>query len=131
MEAVPGHERGLAATGGSTSTGEALCHLTLKGEEAAATELQRSLSEMGEPESAASGFGRGCRPGGCGVRAAAVRPRSRAWQRRSTAASAGPMPPADRERGVAGRCRGGASLRLARLGTWCRRARERGAGKIS
>lgn len=37
----------LAATGGSTSTGEALRHLTLKGLEAAATELQRPLSEMG------------------------------------------------------------------------------------
>ncbi|SEE51295.1 Replication-relaxation [Streptomyces sp. 2131.1] len=37
----------LAANGGSTSTGEALRHLTLKGLEAAATELQCPLSEMG------------------------------------------------------------------------------------
>lgn len=37
----------LAATGGSMSTGEALRHLTLRGLEAAATELQRPLSEMG------------------------------------------------------------------------------------
>ncbi|MYX68635.1 protein involved in plasmid replication-relaxation, partial [Streptomyces sp. KhCrAH-43] len=37
----------LVTTGGSTTTGEALRHLTLKGLEAAATELQRPLSEMG------------------------------------------------------------------------------------
>ncbi|MGZ2360970.1 replication-relaxation family protein [Streptomyces sp. 372A] len=37
----------LAANGGSTSTGETLRHLTPKGLEVAATELQRPLPEMG------------------------------------------------------------------------------------
>ncbi|WP_330310616.1 replication-relaxation family protein [Streptomyces sp. NBC_00523] len=37
----------LVTTGGPTSAGEVLRHLTLKGLEAAATELQRPLSEMG------------------------------------------------------------------------------------